>query len=267
MKVAVVAPSRTLPQVAADKLFDLGTAEIEFHVHPQCFLEQGHFAGSDDERAKAFIEVANDPSFDAVWLARGGYGACRILDRVLPELGPASRGKHYLGYSDGGYLLAALASRGVGRSVHAPMVADGLREGGAAALQRVAGWLRSDSEGVEPSCDHEGAFAFNLAVLSSLVSGPYLPSLEGRVLMIEEVDEHLYAIDRVLFTAFASGRLAGLKGLRLGRVSMVPENDVPFGEEPEAMVARWCSAYAIPYLGRAEIGHDANNRIVPFPKA
>ena len=62
-------------------------------VHPQCFLEAGHFAGTDAERAAAFLEFANDPGFDAIWFARGGYGSNRILDSVMSQLNAAARAK------------------------------------------------------------------------------------------------------------------------------------------------------------------------------
>ena len=57
---------------------------------------------------------------------------------------------------------------------------------------------------------------------------------------------------------------AGLVGLRIGRISDVPDNDRPFGEGPEEIAKRWCRKSGIPYLGRADIGHDADNRVVPF---
>ena len=267
MRIAVIAPSRTLPEAAEHRLHevlgDQDYASLSIRVHPQCYQEHGHFAGDDDARAAAFLEVANDPDVDAVWFARGGYGACRLLDRVLDGLEAAAAHKLYLGYSDGGYLLSMLFAHGIGRVVHGPMVADILRPGGEAAIKRVLDHFVGERSGLEP---HSGsaAVAFNITVLASLCATPHLPSMEGRVLMIEEVAEHLYAIDRALFTAFASGKLKGLAGVRLGRVSDVPENDIDFGEGAENITKRWCNAHGTPYLGRADIGHDSQNKLVPF---
>ena len=64
--------------------------------------------------------------------------------------------------------------------------------------------------------------------------------------------------------AEAEGCGIGIAGLRLGRVSAVPENDRPFGSEPEGIVQGWCLRSGILYLGEADIGHDADNKIVPF---
>ena len=102
VKIGVVAPaSRLSPEVAervpvlAARLYGDRTPEIVFH--PQCFAAHGHFAGDDDTRARAFLDVANDESFDAVWFARGGYGSCRMVEAVIDRLAESSRRKNYLG--------------------------------------------------------------------------------------------------------------------------------------------------------------------------
>lgn len=238
-------------------------AGIELHFHEQCFVVDGHFAGVDAVRLAAFVECANDPTFDAVWFVRGGYGANRIAQDAMPLLGKAAEDKAYLGYSDGGYLLAALYRARVGRPVHAPMPTDIRRDGGEAAVRRVLAWLAGDRGGEEPSLDgaHPAA-AFNLTTLAMLGGTPLMPGLAGHVVMVEEVSEYLYAVDRLFFHATA--HLGGIAGLRLGRVSEVPENDRPFGASAEEIAQYWCARHAIPFLGAADIGHDAANRIVPF---
>src|ERR1700742_632040 len=106
--IAIVAPaSRITPQMAEDVRAIAGKlygARAALHFHTQCFLTSGHFAGTDAERADALIEVANDPRFDAVWFARGGYGSGRIAEKVVANLMPAAKQKLYLGYSDLGYV-------------------------------------------------------------------------------------------------------------------------------------------------------------------
>src|SRR6185436_3989043 len=97
--------AQKVPELAA-RLYPDRTPEIVFH--PQCFASHGHFAGDDDTRAQAFLDVANDASFDAVWFARGGYGSCRVAEAIVARLTAAARSKTYLGYSDAGMLLAAL---------------------------------------------------------------------------------------------------------------------------------------------------------------
>src|SRR5690606_2073404 len=210
----------------------------------------------------AFLECANGPGFDAVWFAKGGYGANRIAARAARGLNDAARGKTFLGYSDCGYLLAALYRDGVGHPVHGPMPVDIRRAGGDEAIRRALGWLSGDAGGLEPSLGEEPATAFNLMTLAMLCGTDLMPVLAGHVVMIEEVAEHLYAIDRLLF--HVTQHLRGIAGLRIGRVSAVPENDRDFGSTAEDIARDWCERSGIPFLGTADIGHDAANRIVPF---
>lgn len=266
-RIAVCAPSTPITPQDASRVLTLAEAEFpntEIVVHEQCYAVDGHFAGSDALRMDAFVECANDPSFDAVWFARGGYGACRIAEGALARLSRAAGEKAYLGYSDGGYLLGGLYRERIGRPVHAPMLADVRRSGGEDAVRRVLGYFLGSGEGHEPSLADERhpVVAFNLMTLAMLGGTRLMPGLANHVVMVEEVSEYLYAVDRLFFHLTA--HLGGIAGLRLGRVSDVPENDRPFGADAEQIARYWCERHAIRFLGAADIGHDAANKVVPF---
>src|SRR6476469_5773781 len=115
MRIAVVAPSCTLKREAAAAVEAIvaGRGDCELAVHPQCFLTDGHFAGTDAERLSALRVAMADPSVGAVWFARGGYGSNRIAEAAFADLPDAARGKTYMGYSDAGFLLAGLHKAGV----------------------------------------------------------------------------------------------------------------------------------------------------------
>lgn len=263
-RIAICAPSAPFTPEDAARV-DALAAEFpgtELHFHPQCFESHGHFAGPDARRLAALLECANDPLFDAVWFARGGYGSNRIAEAALERFDHAAQDKQFLGYSDGGYLLAGLYRNRIGHPVHAPMPADIRRAGGEAGVRRTLAFLSGDRSGLEPSLDHRPTVAFNLMTLAMLCGTRLMPGLAGHVVQVEEVSEHLYAVDRLFFHLTA--HLGGIAGLRLGRVSDVPENDRPFGSEAEDIARDWCARHSIPYLGSADIGHDANNKIVPF---
>lgn len=266
-RIAVCAPSTPITREDADRVLALAAAEfpdLMLDIHPQCFASQGHFAGSDEERLSAFVECANDPQVDAVWFARGGYGACRIAEDALAGLTHAAQDKLFLGYSDAGYMLGGLYRERIGKPVHAPMLADIRREGGEDAIRRTLAFLSGDRSGLEPSLSAEKhpVVAFNLMTLAMLGGTRLMPGLAGHVVMVEEVSEYLYAVDRLFFHLTA--HLGGIAGLRLGRVSAVPENDRPFGSEASEIARYWCERHAIAFLGEADIGHDSTNRIVPF---
>ncbi len=264
-KIALCCPGKPLLRERADAVLELAAREfpqVELAFHSQCFATHGHFAGDDATRLGALLELANDPSVDAVWFAMGGYGSNRIVGDMLAGMGEAARDKTYLGYSDCGTLLAALYRNGIGRAVHGPLAGDVRREGGDAAVRRVLGYLTGDHSGLEAGLDHRPAVAFNLMTLAMLVGTDFMPDIEGHVVLVEEVCEHLYAVDRLFF--HVTQHLRGAAGLRLGRVSDVPENDRPFGSSEEEIAQYWCAKAGIAYLGRADIGHDAANKIVPF---
>ncbi|MEO7603192.1 MAG: LD-carboxypeptidase [Sphingomicrobium sp.] len=268
MRIAVVAPSCTLNREAADRLLAIVAArgDCEIAIHPQCFFSDGHFAGSDSDRLEALREAMADPAVDAIWFARGGYGSNRIAETALADLPEAARSKVYLGYSDAGFLHAGLARAGLA-AVWGPMPQDLVREGGAAAVNRAFDWLvRRDPNALEPGLDGP-AMAFNLTVLSSLLGTPLEPDLAGADLLIEDVGEHHYRLDRTMFHLTSSANVRAVRQLRLGRVSDIPANHPEFGAEDEEIVRDWCDRSGIAFAGRADIGHDADNKVVPFGSA
>jgi muramoyltetrapeptide carboxypeptidase len=269
MRIGVVAPGRSVSREGSLRLSAFMAITYPAHeivFHPQCYLSEGHFAGPDSVRAEAFLEYANDPAFDAVWFARGGYGSNRILDLVMPRLGPAAGRKTYIGFSDMGFIMGALYARRIGRQLHGAMASSvGMNDKGEAAGWVLAWLIDKDRRALEPSlADGKPAVAFNLAILTSLIGTPWLPDLTDHVLMIEEVGEPLYRIDRMLFQMAHATQLKGIAGVRLGAITDVQDNDPPFAETPEQMVVRWCREMKIPYLGRAEVGHIELNKVVPF---
>ena len=278
MRIGVVAPSSRFSEEAAERVRRLAADEfpgLDIVFHRNCFLSHNHFAGTDAERLAALVDYGNDPAFDAIWFARGGYGACRIAEQAVAALAPAARDKAWLGYSDAGFLLAGLYRAGFPHVAHGPMPQDAVREpgddhavpaGGEAAVRRALAWLdRRSPESLEPNLDPGRSHAgFNLTVLTHLLGTPLEPDLTGHVLILEEVSEHTYRTDRALFQISHTHSIRRVAGLRLGRCSDVPDNDPDFGESEEEVVRFWCDKARIPVLGRAEIGHDSDNRVVPF---
>ncbi len=268
-KIGVVAPGSPIPTrvgelvlAQASKIY--GELSLDVRFHPQCFERAGHFAGADARRIEAFLEVANDPSYDAVWFARGGYGANRIAETIVQSLSKDAAAKTYFGYSDGGALLAALYKSGIGHPVHGPMPGDVERQNGADAISRALAFLvDGDQRGLEPSIPHNiPVVAFNLSVLCSLLQTPLAPDLEGHILMLEDIDEDIFKVDLALFQLTSNLLGRGVVGIQLGRFS--DAGTFPGGVTEVDVARHWCSKAGIAFLGRANIGHDAENRIVPF---
>ncbi len=270
-RIGVVAPASRLSRDVPGRVRDLAAELFPGRVpdiifHPQCFASHGHFAGTDAARAGAFVDIANDHGLDAVWFGRGGYGSCRIAGAVLDGLGAAARRKTYLGYSDAGTMLAALYRAGIGTAAHGPVAQDILRDGGGRAAGRALRWLVDRDPGtLEPTVGTgRPTAAFNITILSHLLGTPLEPDLAGHVLMLEEVSEAMYRIDRALFHITSCPAIRRVAGIKLGRCSLITPNEPDFGMSAEEVARYWCARSGIAWLGHADIGHDADNTIVPF---
>lgn len=263
IRIAICAPGTPIRSEDAARAEALAKAEfpqLQLDFHPQCFARGGHFAGPDAMRLEALLACASSAA-DVVWFAKGGYGSNRIVEQAVERLAGRPTRQQWFGYSDCGYLLAAAHKHGFAHAVHGPMPVDIRRDRGDEAVRRALGWFAGSRDGLEP--DLEGpTVAFNLITLAMLCGTRFLPDLTGHIVLVEEVAEHLYAIDRLFF--HVTEHLRGIAGLRLGRLSAVPENDRSFGTEPEEIARDWCARAGIAYLGRADIGHDAANKVVPF---
>jgi len=267
MRIAVVAPSCALKKEAAEQVQAIvaDRGDCELVIHPQCFLADGHFAGPDEARLAALREVMADSSFDAVWFARGGYGSNRIAEAAVCDVPDAARNKLYMGYSDAGFLLAGMHKAGLDVA-WGPMLQDVLRNGGEATVRRGLDWLVTrDPSALEPNLQPP-SMAFNLTILSNVIGTPLEPDFTGVDLLVEDLSEQLYRIDRTMFHVTANPNIRRVAQLRLGRIHDILANNPEFGLEEEAIVEDWCHRSGIPYGGRADIGHDVHNRVVPFTR-
>jgi muramoyltetrapeptide carboxypeptidase len=184
-----------------------------------------------------------------------------VAEDAIRQLGPAAQNKLYMGYSDAGYLLAGLKRAGVGRLAHGPLPADLNRSGGEAAIMRALDWFANPTSF---GAAGEPYVAFNLTVLCHIIGTPLQPDLTGHILMVEEVAEYMYRIDRLFHQLSGSSIFQQIKGLMLGRCSAVPPNDPDFVLNEEDVAKHWCRRTGVPYLGRADIGHDVDNQVIGF---
>jgi len=256
---AIVAPIRAIAR-------DLYGDRLEIRFHPGSFLSGRHFAGDDAARAAAVIDYGNAEDIDAIWFGRGGYGTVRIADAVLQALGARALAKPYLGYSDLGMLLAGLYNRGARHIAHGPVVHDLYREDGADAVRRALRWLVDRSiETLEPGLiPGRKAAAFNLTILCHLIGTPFEPDLTDHDLLIEEVSEQMYRIDRNFAHLAGTALFQRIGGLRLGRCTRIIPNQPDFLLTEEEIARHWCDRAGTPYRGRADIAHDSANKVVPF---
>jgi muramoyltetrapeptide carboxypeptidase len=266
-RVAVVAPAGPVPRDA----FAAGSAILGARyqlVHSERIFEQhGFFAGDDAARRAELQAALDDPSVRAVICARGGYGMMRIA-AGLDAAGLRAAPKPIVGFSDITVLHAWAARQGL-VSVHGPVV---IQVGKLPSLDVES--LFALLESPEPPPQMTGLRALapgaaegpliggNLELMSRLVGTPLLPPLAGAVLLLEEVGERPYRIDRALTQLALAGALDQLAGVVIGDLVLCEEKD---GSPPNAeeVVLERLSHLGVPVVAGAPIGHGTRNRALP----
>ncbi len=230
--------------------------------------EENQFAGSDALRASDFQQMLDNPEVKAIWCARGGYGTVRIIDTLdFSEF--KKNPKWIIGYSDVTVLHAHIHNLGV-ETLHAQMCLDieNKTEEAAASIKKV---LFGEDYTVEFS---GGGFATaaqtqlvegeliggNLSVLYSLAGSASEMKTDGKILFIEDLDEYLYHIDRMMMNLKRNGMLKNLAGLLVGGMSDMHDNTIPFGKNAEAIILNTVKDYNYPVYFNLPAGHIKDNR-------
>jgi muramoyltetrapeptide carboxypeptidase len=267
--VGLVSPSGpTRPDRVARGIELLESWGLRVRTGRHAFDRVGFLAGHDDDRLEDLNEALEDPEIRAVVCTRGGYGAQRIVDRV--RLGPA---KHLVGFSDITALQLAVWRRARWPSVHGPGGAwfdDRLPATSAASLRAAlftSGPLRSyTSEDEEtgavsvPGPPVRGVLlGGNLSMLASTAGTVDLPDLAGCVLLLEDVGEAPYRVDRMLTHLRRAGALDGVAGVAVGQFT----NCADRGPTTVVDVLReHLGGLGVPVLGGLRIGHGVGQETV-----
>jgi muramoyltetrapeptide carboxypeptidase len=232
-RIGIIAPSSKVPRVELKLGVDRIRLEgFRVQVHSQCYKSHLFFAGKDEERAKAFFEYAKSPDLSVLWCARGGHGSTRllpILQRMSLNSGVPPK-KLLVGYSDSTALMEYVREFWGWSTLHAPMPS--LRKFsllGANDWQAMSGWI----EGLESEAPWSNLrlkywtqpprgkirgkiVGGNLSVWNCLLATRFQPSVKGCILFLEDVDENLYRIDRMLQHLVNSNSLKGVRAIVLG---------------------------------------------------
>ena len=265
-KVAIAAPARRVTpeemQFAIDWL--KGNDFIPVYDN-RLFAEHHIFAGDDDFRAAVFQKYLDDEQIDAIWLARGGYGSIRIIDK-LDFTHFLQHPKWIIGFSDGTVLHAKLNRLGV-PSLHASMpfyFANKTPEAKQSLFDALTGkalYYEFSPHTQNRIGQMEGEIVGgNLSVLISMMGSNTFPETDGKILFIEEVDEYIYHVDRMMRALKRAGKLAHLKGLIVGGLTQIHDNTHPFGQTVEEVIAELVSEYDYPLCFGFPAGHFDDNR-------
>jgi muramoyltetrapeptide carboxypeptidase len=229
----------------------------------------GYLAGSDEQRARDINNAIADREIQALWCLRGGYGAMRILD-VLDYDAMRRSPKTLIGYSDVTALHAAFGVKSHLVTFHGPTARQSIPPFAFESLQNAVSRGQDPCGEMPKATTVRGGRATgrlvggNLALLTALAGTPYAPDYTGAILVIEDVNEANYRIDRMLTTLHLSGALAGLAGLVFGRFTDIPKE---FGDEEwslDRVLADAAARAGVPCVTGAPFGHIDDQWTLPL---
>lgn len=225
------------------------------------------FGGTDQQRADDLNSMLLNPEVAVIWCMRGGYGAVRLLDRVRFDLLLTSP-KWLVGFSDI-TVFHALWQKKLGlASMHGPMPKN-LEDGLAADTGMDHLWHFLQGEWpvypLKPHSLNRGGQGTgrltggNVTILSMLKGADIDFDPKGKILFIEEVGEHLYHLDRMMYGLKVAGKLKGLAGLVVGQMTDMQDNKTAFGATAYQIISQAVAEYDYPVLFDFPSGHDKCN--------
>jgi muramoyltetrapeptide carboxypeptidase len=262
--VAVIAPASAFDRASFEAGLALIEARYQVHYGDGIFERQRYLAGPDSRRLKELSDALLDPAIKAVFCARGGYGATRLLEQ-LGSLRLAVP-KPLVGFSDITALHFWLQSLGV-ISIHGPVLTQ-LPQLPAETHQRLFALLESASpapplratDSYVPGVAEGPLLGGTLSVVTRLLGTPYLAPLEGAILLLEDVGERPYRLDRMWTHLTLAGVFARVRGIALGSFTNCEEQDADYSAA--GVLRELAVATGLPCAAGFPIGHGAHNEPV-----
>jgi muramoyltetrapeptide carboxypeptidase len=267
-RIRIIAPARKITMEELNYSVNLLTEygfSVEFGKH--IFGQHHQFSGTDRERISDFQEALDDQNLKVIWCARGGYGSVRVIDGLDFSLF-AKHPKWICGYSDMTVFHAFVNTMNCS-SLHSIMpvnVQGGRADGNSlntmlTALQKGTIDYSIPAHPFNRTGVAKGILCGgNLSVLYSINGSAKDMVTDGKILFIEDVDEYLYHIDRMMMCLKRAGKLNNLLALIVGGMTNMHDNAVPFGKTAEEIISEHVSDYDYPVCFGVPAGHVPDNR-------
>jgi len=263
-RIGICSTARKVTEAEVAQVADmLRSAGFEVVLLDGLYAEQDQFAGSDEHRAALFQQLLDDSTIDAILFARGGYGTVRMID-MIDWTGLMQRPKWLCGFSDV-TVVHAHVQRVLGMAtLHSDMIPQFIKKGsGNASFASLVQALRGNPVRVETTAHDLNVrgtgrgplVGGNLSILYSLLGSPSDMDTDGCILFIEDLDEYLYHIDRMMMNMVRNGRLRNLAGLVVGGMSEMHDNPIPFGKDAVQIIHSHAKDLGIPVCFGMPIGH------------
>lgn len=234
--------------------------------HERIFSRHRYLAGPDEARLAELREALADPEAKAIWIARGGYGATRLLPGIIRE-DVVTHPKWLIGFSDTSALHARWQKEGL-VTMHGPNVTT-LDSWGHDARQALWSWLfRGAGEPLRGRPTEGGVvegtlWGGNLTVLAAMAGGGHLPRFQQSILLLEDIGERPYRLDRSFTALVQAGAFQGVVGVALGQLTACEEREAPYGPA-EVLRERITQELGVAVVEGFELGHDPTSWAVPL---
>lgn len=270
-KIGIIAPARKIEMdelKASIAVFESWGLEVE--LGKNIFARDRQFAGTDQQRAEDLQSMMDNPEVRAIVCARGGYGTIRLLP-LLDFSKFQKDPKWIVGYSDITALHAHLNQNMGVKSIHGIMPLnfpkDGTESQAIKSLKNSLFGKGNTYEFDKHKFNREGKVGGeitggNLSVVYSIAGTKYDIDPSGKILIIEDLDEYLYHIDRMMMNLKMSGKLENLKALIVGGMSDMNDNSIPFGKTAYEIIHDAIKEYSYPVCFDFPAGHVENNYAV-----
>jgi muramoyltetrapeptide carboxypeptidase len=232
-------------------------------------LDYYQLAGTDDQRAADFQEQMDNPNIKAIWCVRGGYGTVKMIDK-LDFTKFKQNPKWIIGFSDVTVLHSHLNRMGI-ESIHGtmpvaiPRATDEAKNSLCAALFGDKLQYALDCDALNHNGQAKGELVGgNLSILYSLLGSESAVDCSDKILFIEDLDEYLYHIDRMMMNLKRNGCLSGLKGIIVGAMTEMKDNDIPWGRNALEIIEDTTKGLNIPIIYNFPAGHIRDNRSLIF---
>ncbi|WBO84611.1 S66 peptidase family protein [Hymenobacter yonginensis] len=265
-QVAIVCPARSAShQELAAAVATLESWGLRVVLGESTNVAHHQFGGDDEIRRRDFQQQLDNPEIRAILSARGGYGTTRIIDQIDFSRF-AENPKWVAGFSDITTLNCHLLALGH-QSIHGVMPLLFGQTGGEESLESLRRALFGEPVRYEVAPHALNRFGTatgelvggNLSLLQTLTGTRSDVATAGRILFLEDIDEYLYAIDRMMVHLDRTGKLQHLAGLLVGHFTNPQDNTIPYGQTPNEIIQHYADKYDFPVAHGFPVGHEPRN--------